>query len=100
MKIITFIFLFYLFTASVFPCADVFESFKDNKEVHTEQSAQSNTDGCAFFCICNCCGTVLTTSDTTGNVDAPYTDPTTFVSYSEHPISALSYSVWQPPKRV
>ncbi len=98
-KYLTFILSLYFLTLSSFPCADVIEGLKSTKELHTEQSEQNSTDGCAIFCICNCCGVVITSIRKQCGVDTPYQYSTHFLPFVEHPLNSLLHSVWQPPKQ-
>ena len=100
MKMLALIISIFLFTASVFPCADVCEDIGIICATHTNKQSNPTQDQCPIFCICNCCGVVTENIVSAPNVSSPFVFKASFGSLliNEHP-SGYNTSVWQPPKQ-
>jgi hypothetical protein len=103
MKIISFIFSFYLVFLFVFPCTDcelvqvhhdsVFENIP-----HKHQNSSDDTETCSPFCVCDCCMvlTVQTNFMSSFRIlpQLKRTDHTKTITQKPR---SISFSIWRPP---
>ncbi len=100
MKGLLLLFAFYLFALAVVPCHDAGECSEVRKEIAAHDH-EGEDEQCPPFCICACCGSVMTTPQAPGW----YTAGTVTPDYPEHTYGyvspapdSLSTGIWQPPR--
>ncbi|MCB9255672.1 MAG: hypothetical protein H6579_00930 [Chitinophagales bacterium] len=103
MRILAFILCIYIATLSVVPCTDYVPqtTHSSNTEVSTgdhDHNHSDHQDSCTPFCVCACCGTMITMPTLQPLVQARVVISTDYLFYY-----TLDYSfdynegVWHPP---
>jgi len=91
---------------SVFPCADVYacsEELSDsptvNELTNQHDHAENEKDHCTPFCICDCCGLLVTFKVQQIEQQKRVLIPTTTkFHYNFNYTFPFSIRIWQPPK--
>lgn len=104
MKLLVFIFSFYLLALALMPCSDK----DDCKYVKTYKSALAATDHsshdndvekCSPFCMCACCGLSFNSSCFPTDLGLNFSTVVLKADfYTTSFVSEFSFSIWQPPK--
>ena len=91
---------------ALLPCGDEVEC-ADNDRYQTafttdgQQDHDNHSENCSPFCICACCGQLVTIASAHHfNVQPKTTISKPLISYSDPYFEIIPQSIWQPPKLV
>ena len=104
-KLLTFLFAFYILLLPCIPCTDKAECDNDSKtetpQSTNHQKHQHNEEACSPFCNCACCGqTLLSSLNLTKNIIAkPLLQQKQQYCYNNITLTSNFFgNIWQPPK--
>jgi hypothetical protein len=101
MKLISYIFSFYLIVLSVVPCC----SFDDSGNEITEQginheNQEEDCGGCSPFFSCEGCAAATVTVEAVRFEIIPAQCIIVYTGYIQNSLPGIDYDFWQPPKIV
>jgi hypothetical protein len=101
-KIILYLFSFYIILLSCLPCVDAESNLSHDKVTITDSSQHHHdNDFCSPLCICNCCGTPGFAYDTIPTYtffSIPNLIDKKTPEYQSISTSNFFGSIWQPPQ--
>ncbi len=103
MKIFAFILSIYITSLSFVPCSDASSHCSTNtniEQVSNEQASNhsDHKDNCSPFCVCDCCGTLITMPDILPFFDTGIVCSTTYLSFYTCNYSFdYDQGIWHPP---
>jgi len=103
MKILAYIFSFYLLFLNAYPCIDAsIDMSMQNIELssHSSDKHQDDADQCSPFCTCNCCITPIISPSLTNLTDFYPFQAEKYIIQSSSSFSSSLAAIWQPPKLV
>ena len=104
MNLVHWLLMFNFIFLSILPCKEGAEdscgSIIEHEVNHTDNDDSSSEDSCTPFCICNCCNSILTSSQVllSFSMEEFWIDKNQSTITRDLQIFNLSYSFCQPPK--
>lgn len=102
MRAIVIILSCYILAISAIPCSDGFNECESTQATHeTHNHGNDQTDQCSPFCVCACCGTVVTLKMfrvSTQVAKLPIKEKQKFPVKEFDFTSNFYKNIWQPPK--
>jgi hypothetical protein len=101
MRLLATILSVYIVFLAALPCIDEPEDHSVQKNVISQQSAdshQNEQDHCSPFCTCQCCATPVVVMDYTVHFECFSYIQKNLTEYKIVSITSPISSIWQPPK--